>query len=233
MPAVSGGRLLKSIWYACRYFSLAGAVILAVVVGDVDMDKAKAADTFRDFTLHHPRQESRTRWRIPETYLSDIHFLRGTEEPTTIISMQAVLPDLSPWRVSGLNPRNENDAKRYVSIDITPSHKFSVENEILPRMLREDLEITEEQGDFFRYRRVQRNAQGEVVDILPGSRFYVIPKKQLPHQATIFRCEKRCRAQADFSENVVVQYDLDLSLLTEWRAIDRKIRSLLANFIVL
>lgn len=204
-----------------------------VIINYMPPSIAQMSDAIREFTLHHPRPESRTKWRIPEAYLARHLDWRQTEEPTSIIAMDTVLPDMAPWWRSGLDMGRDEELKRHVSIAVESSYDFGREKRILPRLLKEDLELVGEyQGNFWRYRQVRKNERGETILVVPVSWFYFTPKEQIPGRAVYFTCVRRCTAYADFSETVVMKYGFALELLGEWQTVDQKVRNLLAKFIV-
>jgi hypothetical protein len=180
----------------------------------------------REFTLDHPRPESRTRWRVAETYLSRFHEWNRLGKRITLLVVDAALPDMKPWWTSGLDLNRDDDLQRRVSIAIHPSYDFGTEKRTLPHMLKQYLEPDGEYLEkFYRYRLVWRNSEGETKPAV-GKAFYLIPKVQLPGRVIHFRCEVRCTAFTDFSETVALQYGLALELIPHWTDVDAKIRIL-------
>jgi hypothetical protein len=116
----------------------------------------------REYTLEHPRPESRTQWRITDTYLSRQPYLRQNVEKASqsIIVIDAALPDMRALQTSGLNLGRRDDEKRHVSISLTASYDFALERRTLPRMLQDELEpIGEYRAIILKYRQVRRKIE--------------------------------------------------------------------------
>lgn len=189
---------------------------------------AQTMAPFREYTLEHPKPESRTQWRVPQVYLSRMPYHRDEESKPIrkIIVVDAALPDMRAWWTSGLDRKKDNDAKLEVSIAISAGYDFAVEKRILPRMIEKRLEHAGPFGDgLLKYERKEQRS-GAPRDIF----FYLIPEQPRRGKAVFFKCVRRCIASADFSENVHVQYDFDLSLIAKWPEIDQKVRELLSRF---
>ena len=168
--------------------TLCALVILWQFGAAVTSSLAQKSDAVLEFTLHHPRPESRTQWRVPEAYLSPNYDWRSRVEPTTIIVMDVALPDMTPWWKSGLDMGRDDHEKRRITIELVSSYDFGEEKRNLPRLLKQDLELTGEyQNEFLRYRQVRKNNRGEVVPATNVGEFYLIPKEQIPGR-TIFLC---------------------------------------------
>ncbi len=97
------------------------------------------ADTIREFNLDHPRPESRSKWRVPEVYLSPDFDWNAPNAGKSIIVIDAALPDMVSWRRSGLNMNNETDRKQSVTASIGAGYDFGVEKRIIPRLLISNL----------------------------------------------------------------------------------------------
>ncbi len=179
-----------------------------------------------EITLHYPRPEARTRWRVPEGYLAQDYNYR--ELPTALIAIDAVLPDMNQWRTSGLSIDRDDHILRKISITVEAGEDFTREKRILPKLQEIDFEFLGEYDDLLKYREIIRGKRSGI----SVSSFFLVPKHQIPGRAVYFVCEHRCTAYADFSKTVMMEVRFAKELLGDWPNIDRKARGLLEKFII-
>jgi hypothetical protein len=182
-----------------------------------------------EITFTTPRDNMR--WRIPKAYITDRIDWQGGEQP--FIDIEAALywnsPDMPPFAIAG-DPRSRGQRPDdEIYIDLRPSAHFFTDELWRKDKLRTFAPIGT-QGDLTVYHDVNPRSESSMDHVFA-------PTIQAEH-IIYFDCGVgmgdvlvRCAANADFSENIWLEYIFDSKYLERWREIDARVRRLVASFL--